>query len=156
NYLGKNQTEENVLHFRYRLEYNGVDNWNYPLVGSRFIAYFDQNFLLNAGRFQSKVHLQYDHYWNPVTNWYASLVFRGSIGFPAAQPYIFSRNLGYEFDYIRGFEYYVMDGSAFSLLRLDAKRMLLDKKIRLPLRYFEVIPIKILAKVYTDGGFGVN
>jgi len=155
-YLGEGHNEENVLSFRYRFEWNRTDNWNYPLAGKRFIGYFDQKYLFSDRSFQSSFHVQYDQYLNPWKNWYAAFIFRGRLSFPQRQPYIFQQNLGYDFDYIRGFEYYVLDGSAFSLLRIDFKRTLLDKTIRLPVRYFEVIPIQVYAKIYGDAGISYN
>src|SRR5690606_27992 len=75
-YLGDNRNEQNVLKLAYRFEYNGVDNWNYPLTGSRFIGLFEQKLALSGKYGQSSVHLQYDYYFNPWTKWYGSLVLR--------------------------------------------------------------------------------
>lgn len=155
-YLGGGRTQENVLKLAYRFEYNGVDNWNYPLTGKRFVGLFEQKLALNSGQWQTSLNLHYDHFINPWKKWYASLVLRARASLPQDQPYIFRQNLGYEYDYIRGYEYYVIDGSCFGIMRASLKRELLNLRINLPIRFFEVIPIRVYGKVYGDAGAGYN
>jgi outer membrane protein assembly factor BamA len=155
-YLGEGRLQQDVVHLSYRFEYNGVDNWNYPLKGKRFIGVFDQRFALSGQYWQSSLHLHYDHYISPWNKWYASMTLRGRGSVPQQQPYIFRQNLGYEYDYVRGYEYYVVDGSCFGIARFNLKRELLNVQIRLPIRYFELIPIRIYSKVYADAGAGYN
>lgn len=155
-YLGNGHTQEDVLEFKYRFQYNAVDNWEYPLIGHRFIGECDNNFAFINNHWQSGINLHFDQFFNPIKKWYVGLIFRGRISIPANQPFIFRHNLGYDFDYIRGYEYYVSDGSAFALGRIDIKRELINKKIRLPIRYFEVIPIRVYPKVFADIGIGNN
>lgn len=155
-YLGDSRKEVDNFWLQYRIEWNRVDNWNYPLTGKRMIGVLDEKLLLPQHQFQSAVYLQMDHYFNPLPKWYAAFIFRGRVSFPAIQPYIFRQNLGYNFDYIRGFEYYVIDGSAFALGRVDLKRCLIDYRLKLPVRYFEEIPFRLYAKVYGDMGISYN
>ncbi|MFT4063070.1 MAG: hypothetical protein QM642_12025 [Edaphocola sp.] len=156
-YLGNDGlTQQDVLHFTYRFEYNGVDNWNYPLRGKRFIGTFDQKLALAGGYGQTSLYLHHDRYWHLGGKWYAAGIARGRVSAGQHQPYIFRQNLGYEFDYIRGYEYYAIDGSAFGILRLNLKRELLHWRIKLPVRYFEIVPIRVYAKVYADAGAGYN
>ena len=155
-YLGNGHTEENILEFKYRFEYNAVDNWEYPLTGHRFIGEFDNNWAMENNTFQTALNLHFDQYFRLLPKWYLAVILRSRVSFSQSQPYIFRHNLGYDFDYIRGYEYYVIDGSAFALGRLDFKRELLNMKIRLPVRYFEVIPIRIYAKAFGDLGTGNN
>jgi len=155
-YLGDGRTQENVLHFSYRYEYNGVDNWNYPLRGNRFIGTFDQKAGLRGGNWQSSLNLHYDQFAHLGGKWYAALILRGRVSLPQRQPYIFRQNLGYGYDYVRGYEYYVIDGSCFGIARADFKRELLNLRINLPVRFFEVVPVRVYGKVYGDFGAGYN
>lgn len=155
-YLGKGRSQEDVLRLIYRYEYNGVDNWNYPLKGNRFVGIFDQRIALAGGYWQSSLNLHYDHFLNPWKKWYAAFVFRGRVSIPQDQPYIFRQNLGYDYDYIRGYEYYVIDGSCFGIVRANFKRELINWRINLPIRFFEVIPVRVYAKIYGDFGAGYN
>ncbi|PSK89724.1 hypothetical protein [Taibaiella chishuiensis] len=155
-FLGGGRTQEDVLQLRYRFEYNGVDNWNYPLTGNRFIGTFDQKVALLGGSWQSSLNLHYDQFLKLSKKWYASFILRSRVSIPQKQPYIFRQNLGYEFDYIRGYEYFVIDGSCFGLLRANLKRELLNVRINLPIRFFQVIPIRVYGKIYGDVGAGYN
>jgi len=151
-YLGGGKKEEDILTLNYLYKYNGVDNWEYPLTGMRIIGSLQQQFTLKNKYNQSKIYLQADRYWHAGKKWYMSLVFRGKLSFPQTQPYIFQKNMGYDYDYVRGYEYYVIDGSSFALLRATLKRELLNVKIHLPIRYFQVIPLRIYPKIYADAG----
>lgn len=155
-YLGEGRKQADNLWLQYRIEWNRVDNWNYPLTGKRIIGMLDEKYLIPNNQFQTAFYLQIDKYFHPLPNWYAAFIFRGRVSFPAIQPYIFRQNLGYDYDYIRGFEYYVIDGSAFALGRMDIKRCLIDYKLRLPIRYIEEVPIRLYAKVYGDIGTSYN
>jgi outer membrane protein assembly factor BamA len=155
-YLGNGRTQENVLSLIYRFEYNGVDNWNYPLTGNRFVGIAENRIALRGGKAQSSINLHYDQYFNPVKKWYVSLIGRGRVSAGQDQPYIFRQNLGYDFDYVRGYEYYVIDGSCFGIIRANLKRELLNVRINLPIRFFEVIPIRVYGKIYGDAGIGYN
>jgi outer membrane protein assembly factor BamA len=151
-YFGGSLKQEDVLAFNYSYRYNNVDNWEYPLIGARIVGVFNQLIAFRNKHPQTTFYLQLDKYINPLPKWYASAIFRGRISFAQKQPYIFRKNLGYEFDYVRGYEYYVIDGDAFALLRLNLKRELLNVKIRLPIPYFQVIPLRVYGKVYGDAG----
>jgi len=155
-YLGNGHTQENIFELKYHFEYNAVDNWEYPLTGHRFIGELDNNWAAGNKIWQTELNLHFDQYVHLYKKWYAAVILRGRLANSESQPYMFRRNLGYDFDYIRGYEYYVIDGSAFALGRIDLKRELLNKKIILPVRYFEVIPIRLYAKAFADAGWGNN
>lgn len=155
-YLGGGHLEDDILALNYLYKYNGVDNWEYPLSGTRIVGSFQQQFLLKNKSYQSKIYLQADRYWQAGKKWYLSLVFRGKFSFPFQQPYIFQKNMGYDYDYVRGYEYYVIDGAAFALLRSTFKRELVNAKIHLPIRYFQVVPIRVYPKIYADVGRAFN
>ncbi len=152
NYLGKGRLKETVLSLGYEFRYNGVDNWDYPLLGMRFIGLWNNKLAVNGGYFQSSLNIQFDKYWNPRGKWYVSTILRAKASLPNNQPYIFQNNLGYDYSYVRGYEYYVIDGAGFNLARVNLKRELLNTKIKLPIKYFQVVPIRIYAKVFADAG----
>ncbi|RQO31097.1 hypothetical protein DBR32_10355 [Taibaiella sp. KBW10] len=151
-YLGEGRKQATVLGLEYRMEWNKVDNWNYPLSGQRFIGIATYQQMLN-GKGMPSMHLQYDWYKNPYPHWYVSAIGRARWALNQTVPYIFQRNLGYDYDVLRGYEYFVMDGSLFGLARLNVKRTLIHKNIKLPIRYFQVIPIRIYAKAFGDAGY---
>lgn len=152
NYLGNNRSKALVLNFSYRLDYNGVDNWNYPLKGFRAIGIANLDYMLGAKLLPS-IHWQADWYSDLGKNWYTSLIVRGRKAFGTNLPYIFQKNMGYDFDEMRGYEYYVHDGTFFNIVRTNIKYKLLDHQFKLPIRYFRYIPLKLYLKIHSDWGY---
>lgn len=79
------------------------------------------------------------------------------VSLPKDQPYNDSRALGYEKDYLRGYELYVVDGQYFGLLKQDIRVKVLDKKPKRkpknPNTPFPPPPLKIYLKTYGDLGW---
>jgi outer membrane protein assembly factor BamA len=75
-------------------------------------------------------------------------------------PYYLLRGLGYGRDFLRGYEYYVMDGKAFGLLKTNFKFELLPKKQLnlgfIPLNKFSMIPYAFYLNLYADAGYVYN
>lgn len=153
NYLGDGLKQRNNFWLEYQLTWNHVDYWNYPLEGQRLIGRLGQKVLVPERTPQTELYLQYDHYWHPLGQLFTGFIFRGRFSFPYHQPYIFQRNMGYDYDYLRGFEYYVMDGPAFALGRLDLKYRVWHQDFHTKFRYLERIPIQVFTKIYGDAGY---
>ena len=72
-------------------------------------------------------------------------------------PYYLARGLGYGRDFIRGYEYYVIDGHNYALLKTNLKFGLIPKKDLhlgfLPMNKFSTIPYAFYLNVYADGGY---
>lgn len=74
-------------------------------------------------------------------------------------PYNQNRALGYTNNYIRGYEYYVIDGTDYIYSKNNLKFKLLDRKINaswIPLRQFQVIPFKCYLTANFDVGYVVD
>ncbi len=151
-YLGHGVTKATVIGFSYRVDYNGVDNWNYPLEGFRAIGSFSADYQLGA-KFLPSLHWQADWYQQIAPKWYYNFIIRGRKAFGKDLPYYMQKNMGYDFDEMRGYEYFVHDGTFFNILRGNLKYKLVDQQIKLPIRYFRYIPIRIFAKGYSDLGY---
>ena len=76
--------------------------------------------------------------------------------YPQAQPYYFTGGLGTQTDYIRGYEYYAIDGSNYGLLRVDLKREIFNNTYSFPVKYFTAIPLRIYPKIFADAGYVGN
>jgi outer membrane protein assembly factor BamA len=146
------------IELAYRIEHNKVDNWNYPMEGYRFVAHAVTRLGIKGMGFQNYEHLAAGYYhrlWGK--KWYAAENFRGRITFPQRQPYALRSAMGSGDDYVRGYEYYVIDGSQFGILRTNFKYELLNIRItNLPVRYLPVIPIRIYPRIFGDAGYAVN
>lgn len=146
-----------MLELSYRYEGNKTDNWNYPLKGTKVIGQLIARIGLEGMEQQIFGTLEVGKYYNPWGKWYISTIFRGRLSFPEQQPYVFANALGTKYDYVRGYEYYVIDGAHFGLLRFNFKRELFNVTIRkIPIKYLPVIPIRIYPKIFADAGYVSN
>jgi outer membrane protein assembly factor BamA len=140
-----------LMELLYRFEYNHVDNWNYPLVGEKVVAYALTRVGIEGFKFQNYLNIEVGYFRNPLPKWYTSAIFRGRIMVPENQPYSFEGGLGTAMDYIRGYEYYVINGSHYGVLRLDLKRELINFKLKdIPVKYFTTLPLRVYPKIFTD------
>lgn len=156
-YFAGSSTSMKLVEVSYRFDLNKVDNWNYPLTGHKIVA----NACVRAGiegmKFQAFTAVEAGIFRQHGDKWFTSHVFRGRLTLPEKQPYVFRNALGIEPDYIRGYEYYVIDGSQFGLLRNNLKYELVNISIRnIPVRYLPVIPLRIYPKIFTDIGYVSN
>jgi len=75
-------------------------------------------------------------------------------------PYYSNKALGYEKDYIRGYEYYVMDGQQYIWAKFNLKYLLLDKIIHwgkiMPIQKLQNMPIQFFPSINFDVGYVDN
>ncbi|WP_298714666.1 POTRA domain-containing protein [Chitinophaga sp.] len=159
NYLGDGRTSVHYAELVYRLDYIQADSWQYPLVGQSFRGEVSKAGLgpLNDIDFV-KIRLKGAKYWQFAPKTYGAVSLLGQVKFPNDLPYAASRALGYGDDYLRGLEYYVVDGTAFFILKNTLRRELLNFKVRLPIvpKKFSNLPVRVLAKAYGDMGYGYS
>ncbi len=152
---GSNALRMAELH--YRFDVNGVDNWNYPLTGYKLVSSSVIRTGITGMRFQALTHVEAGVFRNPLPKWYVTSIFRGQASSPENQPYILRSGMGNNSDYVRGYEYYVIDGAHYGILRLNLKRELLNKTFRnLPIPYLPSIPVRIYPKIFADAGYARN
>lgn len=152
-YFTDTSTVARFAEFNYRYEYNGVDNWNYSLIGEKLVASTVARVGIEGIRFQSFINYEAGLFRNLVGKWYASAISRGRLMLPQSQPYYFRNGLGTSTDYVRGYEYYVTDGYTYGLLRLSLKRQMFNNTYSIPVRYFTAMPVRIYPKVFFDVGY---
>jgi len=153
NYYEDGSKKARLIEFSYRLDLNYVDNWNYPLYGFKFVGYVVSRIGLEGLSAQNYINIETGVFGSPLPKWYASAIFRGRLESPEKQPYYFAGGLGTMTDYVRGYEYYVIDGSQYGLLRLDLKKEIFNRTYTLPLQYFTAIPLRIYPKIFADAGY---
>jgi outer membrane protein assembly factor BamA len=152
-YYAEGSTRARFVELRYRHEYNGVDNWNYPLQGYKAvgIAVIRQGF--QGLKFQSYVNVEAGAFKHLLGKLYASAIFRGRLMYPDNQPYFFRGGLGMHKDYVRGYEYYVTDGYNYGVARLNLKHEILNSTAATNIKYFSAIPVRVYVKLFFDAGY---
>jgi outer membrane protein assembly factor BamA len=156
-YTNKSRTAR-FAELYYRYEYNGVDNWNYSLDGFKLVSKAVARKGFEGLDFQAYLNVEAGYFCELLPKWYVAGIFRGRLMYPTDQPYYFKGGLGTTTDYVRGYEYYVIDGDNYGVLRLDLKRELFNHTWSSPMKYFTAIPLRIYPKIFADAGYvnGIN
>jgi outer membrane protein assembly factor BamA len=142
---GSTQNQSINLYYQYRSDYR--DYRQYPLTGHYFDAELDKrglglipnsgvNALSLKANIRKYIQIKGRFYWaSGLTVKYSPI---------SDQPYAYTRGLGYKRDYIRGYEYYVVDGQHFVLLKNNLKFELVPQRVQ----EFKFIPTDKFNKLY--------
>jgi len=141
----------------YTLDYQFVDYIPYPQDG--FMGQFT---LAKQGMGSPDINVWslsgravYSQKISPKSSY--TLQLNGTLRFPFNQPYFSQRLLGYGDNYLRGLEYYVIDGVAGGMLRTTLRREIFNFSVRNPVRSsIQKVPFRIFAKTYADLGYVYN
>ena len=122
-------TLQGFLTFWYKFKLDRRDVQYYPLEG----FYLDAEFLkqgfseepVNIFAIKSNIR----KYWQLSPRWYWASGFTGRISFPEEQPFYLEQGLGYGRDFVRGYEYYVINGQHFVLLKNNLKFAIIPQRI---------------------------
>jgi outer membrane protein assembly factor BamA len=156
-YFGNSSSRLRYADLIYRLDYNGVDNWNYPLRGLKSVSQLVFRKGIDGLRAQGQIRTETGIFTQLRERLYALVIFRGRLSFPDDVPYFLQGALGTRTDYVRGYEYYVVDGTHYGLLRFDLKYALLNRTFRsLRFRYLPELPLRIYPKLFADAGIVRN
>jgi hypothetical protein len=96
-------------------------------------------------------------YGQLYNRWYWASGFTGKLSFEKEQPYYLQRGLGYGGDYVRGYEYYVVDGQHFALLKNNLKFALIPQRVAqlgfIRSAKFNTIPLALYMNAFVDLGY---
>jgi len=156
-YFNSGNSSRGFVDFAYTFQYANIDNVNYPLAGTVYgfsvikrgvgikgglnMFYLDGSFVKYMSHFNNKLN--------------SSIQVYAKLKLPFDQPYINQRALGYGEVYLRGLEYYVVDGVAAAVAKYTVKKKLLSFRIPVPfhIRVLPYIPFTFFAKTYADVGY---
>ena len=126
NYLGNSLSNTSIYSLSYIFEYENRDYINYPLHGFA-LSFGAKKYLsekANVKHFEFATKL--DKYIEPYNRFYIGSSFKAKYSTEGKQPYFIQKALGYE-HYVRGYEYYVVDGQSYWLSKTAAKYALIEK-----------------------------
>jgi len=93
-------------------------------------------------------------FWKLHHKWFFATGFTGRIANDDKHPYFLSTGLGYGRDYVRGYEYYVVDGQDYALLKTDLKFAIIPQRIShikfISTDKFNKIPWAVYLSLYSD------
>ena len=155
-YFNSPDNSKGILDLMYSFQYSNVDNVMYALNGtSAFVALIKRGLGFSGGINMTALEAGVNKYYPLGKHWYSGFQLNGKIKIPFAQAYINRRGLGYGDSYLRGLEYYVVDGVATALLRSSLKKKIISFSIPFNLfpKVINKIPVTIFAKTYADLGY---
>lgn len=158
-YFYSNSSKQNYVELEYWLQYNDVDNIMYPLTGRTFSLKLKKTGLqFSGGINEFSIKPNFNQYYSLSNQWYLSMRLGGEIKLPFDQPYYNQKALGYKEDYLRGYQYYVIDGPAYVYSKFDLKKKLLffTAPTFLKSKAYQRIPFTIYAKAFADFGYSYH
>lgn len=157
NYFGKGIQQLSYPEFRYTYQHFNVDYIPYPLKGNTFeFEYLRKG--LNSKVDLNQFFLRAGKFFYLDGGFYASTEAELHLKAPFNQPFFTQTMLGYQDSYLRGLEYYVIDGVAGGFIRNTVRKQLLYYENPTGLRSgtYEKIPFRIYLKGYMDAGYVYN
>jgi outer membrane protein assembly factor BamA len=158
NYYANNQTTQRYFQLTYNFTRDLRDNAAFPLKGKllelevlrRGLGSFDDlNFMSLSAYYSQFVPLNKSFYYT------TSL--RGSVSLPEQQPFSEMRGYGFNQNFTRGMEVYVVGGQHFGVwkntLKFKALSQIWNLKKVMPLEQFSTLPIALFPKIYADLGY---
>jgi outer membrane protein assembly factor BamA len=156
-FLGDGNTSRGFPELMYRYQYLGVNYIPYPTKGFRWDFTFVKRGL--AGEMNmTMVNIKAAKHWPLPYKFFYSIYGEGTVKFPFDQPFYNQQLMGYGDNYLRGLEYYVIDGVAGGIIRNTIRKQVLDVRVKTGLksRTYGSIPFKVFLKAYGDVGYSYN
>lgn len=159
-FFGNNKSKLGFMSLQYRYTFDNRDNKVYPLNGWAFDMWVTKdgfNFSPNSIANLLSVTASIRKHTKLAGRFYISDLIKGRAMNPDYVSFNFNRALGWN-DFIRGYEYYVMDGQRYFLtsnsLRYQiVKPRILESKILKRFKQFSTIPFYAFVNVFFDAGF---
>ncbi|MFI5188220.1 MAG: POTRA domain-containing protein [Chitinophagales bacterium] len=142
----------------YTMSFHNDDYIPYPLKGFESEVNFSKkgfNHIVNAW----ELKVTTGNYWQIFPKTYFSINTASDLKLPFKQPFFNTHLMGYDDLFMRGYEYYVIDGVAGGCLKTTFSRELLKFTIHLPKLKHETInyiPFRIYGKIFGDAGYVYN
>lgn len=159
NYFNNGSSSVGYIDLFYMLQFINVDRVGYPLAGrTSFISFLKRGLSFSGGINAFIIEGGYNRYFSLEKKWYVSIQTSAKLKLPFSQAYINQHALGYGDSYLRGLEYYVIDGVAAGLIKTTIKKKIIDFRIATPFksRTHPYIPFAFYAKIFSDEGYAYN
>ncbi len=130
-YFGENQTQQKYFAVEYQYTFDHRDVKPYPEKGSFLNVTIEKDGILRSDNTNALyLNMLIGKYVSFSKKWSAEFIGKGQYEFTRRrQPYYDMRALGYGTDYLRGYEYYVVDGTDYAYLKTSLRYQFYNKKI---------------------------
>jgi outer membrane protein assembly factor BamA len=158
-YFSKNSSSTQLFSLHYSFISDHRDVRAYPLKGHLAGLELSQ-FGLGLLPDESSGFLRADAEWSSYNkiddNWFTGFLVITRLSITHLQPYYLQRGLGFGNDYVRGFEYYVIDGQQTLLSKVFLKYQLISPQVLdlgMGSDKFSKIPYAFYLNFFVDGAF---
>jgi len=147
----------------------------YPTIGYR-LSYYDVDFIPYPTKgFMGEVQLQKKGFSGPVNLWqltakgartwplstrnFFNLRAVGMLKLPFSQPYLMRQFVGYDDQYLQGYEYYIIDGVAGGYTKATLSRQIVNTHFSLASRKMKRlndVPFRMYLKTFVNAGYVYN
>lgn len=143
------------IDFIYSLQYFDVDYISYPLKGFMGDAAFTKRWGIGSKNEMWQIEGKGTYSFEIFPKSYINFQGAGLLRLPFNQPYANQRIFGSGDMYLRGLEYYVIDGVVGALGRVTARKQLISAELRSPVKSksHDKIPFRVFLKGYGDAGY---
>ena len=159
-YLAKQANDQQYATLGYTFRYDRRDNVNFTLKGRALILDVRKLGLFTNDNFDSwQFKLAYADYYPIKNKWYFNYIIKASAFTNANVPYNLLRGIGYEENILRGYDLFVINGSAYASGRLNLKKEIFRKNYQLKFikwRQFNFLPINLFINGFVDAGYVYN
>ena len=160
NYSFNTQKKVSFFDLVYQFKADNRDMHYYPLSGWYFDVLAKKSGLgLLPGEPRNLWYLSPTfRYYQPLSSrFYLSAGLTGKVSSKASQPYFYQRGLGYGRDFVRGYEYYVVDGKHYILLKTNLKFALFPTRTLqldfIPSEKFNKIHYAVYLNIFADAAY---
>jgi len=157
-----NGLQQRYLSASYQYELDKRDIRPYPMHGHYVQGTIERKGLGYTKDFDAlNLDATWAQFFSFGKKWSMGYVLRGKTNLQRErQPYYGSQALGYEPDFIRGYEYYVTDGLDFAFNKTLVRYRLFDRKLNLGpyirLESFKEMPVKLFIVLHNELGYVNN
>lgn len=162
-FLSSNKRKMNYFNFTYRFIFDKRNSKAYPLNGSYFNFYFDYYLSVYSAN-ENINYATFKFVFNKFRQLYPRLFIASGNTIKFAtnqnQPFFILEGLGHRRDYLRGYEYYLIEGQHFLLSKNLIKFNLIPKIVRkmewLSWKKFNKIHFSVYSNLYFDAGYVID
>ncbi|MCD4772278.1 MAG: hypothetical protein K8R41_02710, partial [Bacteroidales bacterium] len=142
--------------FYYQYKSDFRDFKAYPLNGYYFDVVLNKS---GFGLFKEKldvffVHSTFRKYWKLCNRFYFAYMLSAKFSSDSFQPYFIQEGLGYGRNFPRSYEYYVIDGQNYGLLKSNVKFELIPERVKkfgfIPSKNFNTLHFAVYLNLFAD------
>lgn len=158
-FFGEGKTRMSFPELQYKYQYLGVDYIPYPLTGFKAeVNFIKRGFGANDPMNLWMLNVEGGKFWPLPYAFNIAVQAEATVKLPFRQPFYNQQLLGYSDNYLRGLEYYVIDGVAGGIMKATLRKKVADFRLNTGSRSktYGKIPFRIYAKAYGDIGYAYN